>query len=95
MKISKEQNKKLKLIGSCILGVYVLLTMFFGFLMANARDKAAEEHKKRMDATQVEVKYPEKKDHFTEVKVGSYIENIHDLSIADTTFSADLYIWFS
>lgn len=95
MKISKEQNKKLKLIGSCILGVYIVLTLLFGFLMSSSRDKAAAEHKKRMDAAHTEVKYPEKKSDFTEVKVGSYIENIHDLSIADTTFSADLYIWFS
>lgn len=51
--------------------------------------------KNRMDVTKVEVKYPPQKPNFNEVKVDSYLENIHNVSIADSAFSADLYIWFS
>ena len=95
MKITKEQSKKLKLGAISILILYVSLTAYFGFMMSSAREQSAINHKNRMDVTNVEVKYPQKKTDFTEVKIGSYIENVYDLSIADSSFSADLYVWFS
>jgi hypothetical protein len=95
MKITKKQKKGLIVCAICILAVYVALTIGFGLLMSNSREQSSTDHKNRMDVTQVEAKYPPQKPGFNEVKVGSYLENINDVSMADLSFSADLYIWFS
>jgi hypothetical protein len=95
LKITKQQKRGLVVCSIAILIIYVVLTIFFGLSMANAREHSAESHKNRMDATKSDVKYPPQKPEFVEVKVGSYVENVRDLSIADSSFSADFYIWFS
>jgi hypothetical protein len=95
MNITKEQKKGLIVCAIFILAIYVALIIYFGLLMSNSREKSSIDHKNRMDISKVEAKYPPQKPAFTEVKVGSYLENIHDVSMADLSFSADLYIWFS
>jgi hypothetical protein len=95
MKITKKQKKGLIVCAILILAVYVAFTIYFGLFMSNAREQSSLDHKKRMDVTQVDAKYPPQKPEFTEVKIGSYLENIRNASIADSSFSADLYIWFS
>ncbi|MEK3720227.1 hypothetical protein [Paenibacillus sp. FSL H8-0034] len=95
MKITKKQKTGLILCAIVILAIYVAFTIYFGLFMSNAREQSFSDHKNRMDVTKVEVKYPPQKSAFTEVKIGSYLENIHNVSIADSTFSADLYLWFS
>jgi hypothetical protein len=95
VKITKKQKKGLILCAILILVIYAVLIIFSGLLMSNSREQSSVDHKNRMDVSHVEVNYPPKKSGFTEVKVGSYLENIHDVSMADSSFSADLYIWFS
>jgi hypothetical protein len=95
MRITKKQKTGLIVCAILILAVYIGLTIYFGLFMSNAREQSSIDHKKRMDVTQVDAKYPPQKPNFNEVKVGSYLENIRNLSIADSSFSADLYIWFS
>ncbi|MBO9609905.1 MAG: hypothetical protein J7639_28365 [Paenibacillaceae bacterium] len=94
-RITGRQRQGLVLCALAILIIYAALAVSFGLLMADNRSQAATEHKNRMDVSRTDVKYPPKKDGFTEVKVGSYLENVRNVSIADSTFSADMYIWFT
>ncbi|SFM08478.1 hypothetical protein SAMN03159341_11611 [Paenibacillus sp. 1_12] len=95
MKLTTKQKKGLFVCAMLILGVYIVLTIYFGLFMSNAREQSSINHKNRMDATRVETKYPPQKSGFNEVKLGSYVENIRNATIADSSFSADLYIWFA
>ncbi|MCY9665695.1 hypothetical protein M5X11_12090 [Paenibacillus alginolyticus] len=95
MNITKKQKKGLIICAIIIVAIYLGMTVYFGLFMSNVRKTSVIDHKNRMDVTQAEAQYPPKKPDFTEVKIGSYLENIRNVSIADSSFSADLYIWFS
>jgi hypothetical protein len=92
---TKNEGRGLIVCALFILAIYAGLAAYFGTSMADSRKQSATTHRDRMDATKTDVAYPPRRSEFTEVKVGTYLENIRNLSIADSSFAADFYIWFS
>ncbi|MFZ2968932.1 MAG: hypothetical protein WA080_07775 [Sulfuricurvum sp.] len=95
MNITPQQNRILRLGAGIIILIYLLLTFFFGNFLSEARHGSLTMHAYQLTLKNLKTVYPPKKQDFTEVKVGTYLENIHNLSIANSSFSADLYVWFS
>ena len=78
-------------------GLFVALTA--SILFGN-RDAANQNHLARMSATGVEHGHtpPEPlpaEGGFTTVKIGSYVDNVDTLSIRDSSWSANFYVWFN
>ncbi|MBF0628035.1 MAG: hypothetical protein HQL91_07425 [Magnetococcales bacterium] len=76
-------------------GVYVSATA-----LSENQIKANKNHQARMNPTQVEAGHtpPEPlpaEGDFVSVKIGTYIDNIDNLSIRDSNWSANFYLWFS
>lgn len=82
-----------------------LLIIYALFIFASASNlfqnkaKAARNHAIRMNASAVEHGHtaPESlpaSGDFTTVKVGSYVDNIDNFSIRDSSWSANFYVWF-
>ena len=92
-----NRTHKTLLISSAalIVLIYVAMAFFFGRFLSDARGQSSSMHSQQVQNRSHEIQYPPKKEHFNEVHVGSYIESIHDLSIADSSFSVDMYLWFS
>ncbi|MFI3176039.1 MAG: hypothetical protein R3Y67_00940 [Eubacteriales bacterium] len=90
--LDPSQKKKVCAFVICLTGVYLLLTIIFGSMLYNSKISSAESHENRMDPTVYDAEYPE--GDYVEVTVGSYIESIRNVSMADSSFEAVFYIWF-
>jgi hypothetical protein len=95
MNITPKQNRTLRLGAGIIILIYLVLALFFGHFLSEARNGSLTMHAYQLTMKHEKTPYPSKKKDFTEVKIGTYLENIHNLSIANSSFSADLYVWFS
>lgn len=83
-----------------IVAIYaVLISVSVSTLFGN-RDNANQNHMVRMSTTGVEKNHtpPETlppEGNFTNVTVGTYVDNIDNFSIKDSAWSANFYIWFT
>jgi hypothetical protein len=92
-----------KFILACALFVVVVYALAIFFSIATLmNDKAVDRqyHQARMSTTTVEpgLTAPDPlplQGQFTTVKMGSYIDSITNLSIRDSTWSAEFYVWFN
>ncbi len=88
-----KQKKVVLLIFGLIIAIYVVITSVFGAILYNNKIEAGEKHAERVDPTITSATYPE--GEYTEVEIGMYVESIRNVSIADSSFEAVFYLWFT
>ncbi len=91
--LQSKQKKFVTMVFLAFIGVYIAATSVFGVILNNDKTHAMQSHADRMDPTVTSTEYPE--GDYTEVKVGTYVESIRNVSIADSAFEAVFYLWFS
>jgi len=95
------ENKMLVFKASVItILIYALIICFFASMMHQARSHSNETHIARMSPTLGEPGHtpPEPfsaSEGYATVKVGTYFDNIDVLSIKDSMWSANFYVWFN
>lgn len=83
-----------------ILGIYALIIAFSASTMYHNRALSNDKHIARMNPTAAEPgrtppdALPATGD-FTTVKIGTYVDNIDNLSVKDSGWSANFYVWYS
>jgi hypothetical protein len=83
-----------------VLGIYALIIFLSASVMNQNREQSVENHTMRMSPTGAERgKTPPEPlpatGNFNTVKVGTYIDDIDNLSIKDSSWNANFYIWYS
>ncbi len=92
-KLNLAQKKSVWLVFIALTLIYVVITGTFGFILHNNKIEAANKHAERVDPTITSATYPE--GDYKEVEIGMYVESIRNVSIADSSFEAVFYLWFS
>ncbi len=92
-KLDPSKKKIVIFILVAILFIYLALTFLFGGILYANKADSIKSHADRVDPNVVSATYPE--GDYTEVEVGLYIEALRNVSIADSTFEAVFYLWFS
>lgn len=82
-----------KTFATILFAVYMVLTVAFGVYLYNAKTTSAQNHIDRMDPSIISVDYTE--GDYTEVLVGTYIDSIKNVDIANSSFESTFYIWFA
>ncbi|QFY41652.1 hypothetical protein F6R98_02610 [Candidatus Methylospira mobilis] len=95
------ENKMLVFKASLItILIYALIIYFFASMMNQSRSRSNETHIARMSPTLGEPghtppePYPSSENYVT-VKVGTYFDNVDVLSIKDSMWSTNFYVWFN
>ena len=99
-KLDRHQRWFLILVAAAIVAIYALGLTFSASTMSNNRIHATQNHELRMKPDGIErgLTPPDplpREGNFVNVKVGTYIDDIETLSIKDSMFSVNFYIWFS
>ncbi|MBF0273198.1 MAG: hypothetical protein HQL98_14200 [Magnetococcales bacterium] len=97
-----ESGKKslVLLVAIITLAVYAYVIHLSASVLSVNKNDASSHHLTRMDPTKVEPGHtppdplPEQGD-YVKVKIGSYVDSIDSLSIKDSSWSANFYLWFS
>lgn len=82
-----------RIIAILLFAIYLAITVGFGAYLYNIKTSSASSHADRMDASVTSVDYTE--GDYTEVAVGMYIDALRNISIADSSFEAVFYLWFT
>ena len=98
--LTQEKKQLIQKFSLIVIGLYVLIIGFSALTMFNALVFSNETHALRMNPTAAEPgKTPPDplpaSGNFARVKVGTYFEDIQNLSIRDSAWSTNFYIWFS
>ncbi len=91
--LPKERRRVVFGVAGGLFLVYFIFNIVFGSMLFENKMHAAESHADRVDPAVVSATYPE--GDYTEVLVGMYIESLRNVSIADSSFDAVFYLWFS
>ena len=99
-KLTGEKQKFVISMALIILVIYALITYFSASTMYSNNVRSEANHAARMNPTAAEPgKTPPDPlpagGNFTTVSVGTYIDDIDNLSIRDSFWSTNFYIWFS
>jgi hypothetical protein len=95
-----KKRRFLVLAAAGIVVLYALALTFATLTMSDNRIRSAQNHELRMKPDGIErgLTPPDPlptDGNFVNVKVGTYIDDIETLSIKDSMFSVNFYIWFS
>lgn len=99
---SLEAGKKrfVLMLAVFLIALYAVAIYGSATALFDNRDHAASNHQARMNADKSERGHtpPEPlpaEGNFINVKIGTYVDNIDNLSIKDSMWSANFYLWFS
>jgi len=98
--LNSEKKKFIIIFSLMILIIYSLVTYYSASTMYNNKIQAGANHTARMNPTAAEPgrtppdPLPEGSG-YTTVKIGTYLDDIDSLSIKDSFWTANFYVWFS
>ncbi|MDR3589016.1 MAG: hypothetical protein P4N41_05085 [Negativicutes bacterium] len=98
--LSGKKKQFIILFSLAILVLYSLVTFYSASTMYNNRMHASENHVARMNPTAAEPgrtppdPLPEGGNYAT-VKIGTYIDDVDSLSIKDSNWTTNFYVWFN
>ncbi len=92
-RLEAKQKKSVLTVFFIITLIYLSITSVFGFVLHNNKTEAHKKHAERVDPSITSATYPD--GEYTEVEIGMYVESIRDVSIADSSFEAVFYLWFT
>ncbi len=91
--LNPAQKKRVCAFIALLSALYLAVTVMFGSILYTSKTSSAASHADRMDETSYEQDYPD--GDYTEVEIGCYIESIRNVSMADSSFEAVFYLWFT
>ena len=98
--LTGEKKRFIFIFSLAILVLYSLVTYYSASTMYNNRIRAAANHEARMNPTAAEPgktppdPLPEGGNYAT-VKIGTYIDDVDSLSIKDSNWTTNFYVWFN
>ena len=98
--ISTEKRRKVMCFALFIFIIYALIIIASAMSMYHNRSTSQTKHALRMSATAVEPGHTQpdilpETGEYTSVKMGTYIENIDNMSIKDSFWTSIFYVWYS
>ena len=97
--VAPTSKRFMMAVSAVVLLLYAVTTFWSASAMSANKTKAEANHRARMTSTAVEpgktAPDPLPDGNFTEVTVGTYFEDIENLSIKDSSWNANFYLWFS